>query len=567
MASPATSNTSLAVRHRMLLLALVGLMLYVPFNGLRDMWYADEPDIAEVAQTMYQTGDWVAPRRIGVIWVDYPPMIYWTGLVSSHALGGLSEFALRLPNALAAVALVLLTCWAGSRWFDPSTGLWAGFTLLTFQQFGQQAVGYRPDMQFSLAITAGFLLWAAGTGARPRWYLRVAAFVLFGVAMLAKGPLGLLLPGLVLTLWHATRREWRRLLELAPLALVSLAVYLPWFTACARAMGSENILYELYAQNFARFTGADRGHGKPITYYLVNIWGDLAPWSLLLPFALVWIHRARLWRDRNVQLLLWWLVAFFVFLSMAATKRQLYLLPAYPTIAILLGLWISAVLGTREPASGEPSPRPIRIYGFAMAALLVVLGGALLAAGLGFVSIVDPAEASPNVLEAARALRAPVTVLGATLLAGGLWIGIAGRRRDIRGVLVRTGVTHVLVYLVLLAWLLPAANPIKSTKIQGQWIREQIGDETHMGLVFTHHDYGFRKMGSFGLYAGKRVELLESRSQVNRFFEVYPGSIVLIEADDVDWIFGDDSQPWQARIDRELWVGRDHFIVVHGPLE
>ncbi len=71
--------------------------------------------------------------------------------------------------------------------------------------------------------------------------------------MLAKGPLGLLLPGLVLTLWHGSRREWRRLFELAPLALISFAVYLPWFVACAHAMGSDNILYELYAQNFARF--------------------------------------------------------------------------------------------------------------------------------------------------------------------------------------------------------------------------------------------------------------------------------------------------------------------------
>ena len=47
----------------------------------------------------------------------------------------------------------------------------------------------------------------------------------------------------------------------SPLSLVALAIYMPWFVACARAMGSDNILYELYAQNFARFTAADRGHG------------------------------------------------------------------------------------------------------------------------------------------------------------------------------------------------------------------------------------------------------------------------------------------------------------------
>ena len=556
---------SIPVRHRYLLLALIGLMLYVPFNGMRDMWYADEPDIAEVTQTMYTTGDWVSPRRVGTIWVDYPPMIYWTGLASAHALGGLSEFALRLPNALAAVVLVLLTCWAGSRWFDPETGLWAGFTLLTFQQFAQQAVGYRPDMQFSLAITGGFLLWAAGTGDRPRWYLRVGAFLFFGLAMLAKGPLGLLLPGLVLTLWHGSRREWRRLLELAPMALVSLAVYLPWFYACSRAMGSENILYELYAQNFARFVGADRGHGKPMYYYLANIWGDLVPWSLLLPFALWWIHRARLWRDRNVQLVLWWFGAFFVFLSMAATKRQLYLLPAYPAIALLLGIWLSAVLSTSESPSGTPSPRPVRIYGLLLAGFLAVVGGALLAAGTGILDVVDPSDMTPITASTIPALRPPVTALGALLIAGGLWIGCAGLRRNTRGVLLRIGATHVVVYLVLLAWLLPAANPLRTTKPQGEWIRQYMGDATHMGLVYNRHDYGFRKMGSFGLYARTGVELLESPSQVARFFEVYPDSVVLIQSDEVDWIFGDNRAQWESRIVRDLWVVGDRYVVVRGP--
>ena len=100
-----TELGSLALRHRVLLLVLIGLLLYVPFLGLRDLWYPDEPDIGEVCQAMYESGDWVAPRRMGVIWVDYPPMLYWAGAASAHVLGGMSEFALRLPNALAAVRL------------------------------------------------------------------------------------------------------------------------------------------------------------------------------------------------------------------------------------------------------------------------------------------------------------------------------------------------------------------------------------------------------------------------------------------------------------------------------
>ena len=200
--STASREESFWVRHRILLLTGLGLLLYLPWLGLRDLWYPDEPDIAAVGKVMYESGDWVSPRRVGVIWVDYPPMIYWTATISAHALGGYSEFAFRLPTALAAIALVLLTCGVGSRWFNARAGLWAGFMLLTFQHYWYNAINYRPDVQFALPLAAGIFLYAAGVGDRPRWLLRVGAFVLLGVAMLAKGPLGLLLPGLVLTLWH-----------------------------------------------------------------------------------------------------------------------------------------------------------------------------------------------------------------------------------------------------------------------------------------------------------------------------------------------------------------------------
>ena len=88
-----------------ILVALVAIAMYVPFLAGWELWYPDEPDIGEVAVAMYESGDWVAPRRMGVIWVDYPPLLYWVGVASSHLTGGVSAFSLRLPNALAAVAL------------------------------------------------------------------------------------------------------------------------------------------------------------------------------------------------------------------------------------------------------------------------------------------------------------------------------------------------------------------------------------------------------------------------------------------------------------------------------
>ena len=178
-----------------MLLVLLAALVWVPFLGFRDLWYPDEPDIAEVCKAMYDSGDWVSPRRNGEIWVDYPPMIYWAGTASAHLFGGMSAFSLRLPNVLASIGLMLLVYFTGARWFGRREGFWAGFAMLTFLAVTYESVSYRPDTFFSLAIGAGMFAYVRGVEDRPRWSLRALGFVLLGLAMLSKGPLGLLLPG------------------------------------------------------------------------------------------------------------------------------------------------------------------------------------------------------------------------------------------------------------------------------------------------------------------------------------------------------------------------------------
>ena len=554
---------SILVRYRILFLFLLGLLLLVPWLGMRDLWYPDEPDIAEVCQSMYVSGDWVAPRRMGVIWVDYPPMIYWAGTASAHILGGMSEFSLRLPNAVTAICLVLLTCGVASRWFDPRTGLWAGFVLLTSQQFVYEAINYRPDTLFSFMIAAGMFLYASGVGERQRLLWRIGGFVFFGLAMLAKGPLGLLLPGLVLTLWHGSRREWRRLVELAPLALISFAVYLPWFIACAHAMGSDNILYELYAQNFARFFSGSRGHGQPIYYYLVQIWVDLLPWGPLLPFAIWWTVRTGRHKQANTQLMLWWLGTFLVFLSMAVTKRQLYMLPAYPAAAILFAPWVARLTRRGSLAPDSPSSRPVRIYIPILVAILAIVAVAFLVVAVIFEPIVAQMDLNPMRMEAARNERLPMLVTALVLLAGGYWLIQAWRRGDVRSMLVRLGVLQIPLWLAVMIGILPALNPAKTYEPACQWIRQEIGSETHFGLVYP--EYAMRKMGAFGYYTGALVDRMESQDEVEAYLRDHPASVVLVHETSTDEIFAGDEPKWHERVVRELRTGRDLYFVISGP--
>lgn len=546
------------MRYRYLLLAVIGTVLYVGCIGLRDLWYPDEPDVAEVAQAMFLSGDWIAPRRMGVIWVDYPPLLYWAGSIAAHVFGGMTEFTLRLPSALAAIGLALLTCAVGSRWFGPSAGLWSGFLLLVFPQFALQAMGYRPDMLFSLFIGAGFFVYALGAQDNPRWHLRATGFALLGLAMLTKGPLGLLLPGLVLTLWHTWRRQWWSILALAPLSLIPLTIYLAWFIACANQMGADNILTELWLQNFARFGSGFRGHERPFFYYMLIIWYDMAPWTLLLPLALWWLHRSGAWRDRNQQLLLCWFGAFFVFLSIAATKRQMYLLPAYPAAALLIGQWVSATIrGVTESARDQ---RLARLFVVLIAVVVLTAGASYVIAGLSAGFIVPHLDLAPLYQSMALELRAPGLVIGLLALGGGVFILRAWRRSDLAQGFYRVALTLVALYLLAFAWFMPSFDPVKSYRPAGRWIRERIGSETHFGLAFPRR--GRSKMGGFGFYSGRLVELLDSEDAIEQFLREHPKSVVLVAERAVKKLYGKDRTDWQAAIVKELRGGRYEYFVL-----
>lgn len=557
-----------AVSHRYAVLVAVGLVLNVAFLGTHGLWYPDEPDIAEVALAMFNSGDWIAPRRMGEVWVDYPPMIYWLANIGSYALGGMTAFAVRLPNALLAIAIACITCAAGSRWFGARSGLWAGFALLLCPQFLWQANGYRPDIAFTLGIAAGLMLYAVGALADRGGRLKVAGFACLGFAMLAKGILGLLLPGLILALWHGARREWRPLVLLAPLSLVSLAIFVPWAFGTAHAMGWDDILNEFYAQNIGRFFSGDRGHDQPPWYYLRSFWVDLWPWAVLFPVAVVWTWRSGLRNDPRVQLLLWWSGTFIVFLTLAATKRQLYLIPAYPAIMLILGRWLAEVVRSEGQSADAQifGARSVKRASIFVAAMLLAVGIACLVFA-GFAdSLLAGRDLLPQQIQVAAALRVPLAVLGVSLVLAASWIGWTAIREGPRTVLIRTALAHVAIWVVVLGLVVSTFEPTKTYRPQSLRVRELVGpEETHIGMVNPAE--GIAKRGAFAFeMGGVMVDLLDDSSEVEEFFAAHPGSVVLIESSFVDDLFGGREAELDARTLDRLPVSETSYLVIRREL-
>lgn len=119
------------------------------------------------------------------------------------------------------------------------------------------------------------------------------------------------------------------------------------------------------------------------------------------------------------------------------------------------------------------------------------------------------------------------------------------------------------LYLGASMFLFPPFDVTKSYKPASQWIRQQIGDEDHFGLV--NPEFGFRKMGAFGFYTGVLVDLLETREDIESFFERHPGSVVLVLEEVADEIFAAEDEEWRDRVIRPLQVSSFHYLVLRGP--
>jgi 4-amino-4-deoxy-L-arabinose transferase-like glycosyltransferase len=263
-----------------------------------------------------------------------------------------------------------------------------------------------------------------------------------------------------------------------------------------------------------------------------------------------------------VQLCLWWLGTFVVFLSIAATKRQLYLLPAYPAAALILAPWIANVGRSDVPSSEAPPDRPARVYAVALGGLFLFLGLLLLVGVAAFGSILERVDLSALERETAPALRAPLAAIGLVFLASAIWVFLAWRRGNVQRSLVRVGIANIAAYLVLMAWLFPAMNPVRTFRPQGEWVRAQIGDSTHIGILDRWR--GGRKKGGFALHAEVLVDVMEEESEVGEFFERHPNSVVLIQERAAKETVEDFEGDWRPRVIREFQAGSDYYYVVRG---
>jgi 4-amino-4-deoxy-L-arabinose transferase-like glycosyltransferase len=316
----------------------------------------DEGRNAEVGREMNESGAWLVPTYNGVAYLD-KPAFYFKAVALSLDLFGDNETAARLPSAVFGVALIVVV-FAFCRKVYGSRCAWlAAMVIAATPLYLANTRTVIFDIALALfvcaAIFAGYLAETAQGGTRRAWYLLGAACA--GLATLVKGPVGFLLPLLVLLFFNPIAGRpgaWRRLLS--PLNfLVFFAVTLPWFIGLCLAH-PDFLHYGLVEESFHRFTSAKTFHrSEPVYFYLLIVAGTFFPWSLLLPEATLAMVRERWLRQDADRLCLVWSVVVIVFFSISQSKLPGYIL----TVAVSCGILVARLWDAALGFPGSPAAR------------------------------------------------------------------------------------------------------------------------------------------------------------------------------------------------------------------
>ena len=377
------------------ILVLLGLCfaLFYWHLGLVPFYTRGESREGLVIWEMVRTGDWILPRINGDYIPYKPPLFHWVGAVLGHLTGRVDELTTRLPSALFATCGVLLIYFAGARFWNRRAGLVSGFVLATATEWWNSAVIAQVDMTLAFFVTAALLCfyWGYRQG-RARLADGALLGTLVGCATLAKGPVGILLPGVVITVFLVLRRDIRFLNPsyLGATALLFTLVAGSWYFAAWREGGWAFFQRQIIEENFGTARGS-YGHYQAGLYYIEVYLLNFLPWSCFLP-AVGWFvlrERHRLFVSNLLFPLVWFGCVFFFF-SAANGKRGVYILPLYPAAALMFGAWYA-----------DLEQRTIRDWLGTIGGVTVATA-ALIAVSAGFVTFLVPTPMRPVALSRLR---------------------------------------------------------------------------------------------------------------------------------------------------------------------
>ncbi|HLN86146.1 MAG TPA: glycosyltransferase family 39 protein, partial [Candidatus Limnocylindrales bacterium] len=354
---------------------------------------------------------------------------HWFGVIAANLFGRIDEFTLRFPSALFGMFGVLLTYFTGVRLWSERAGFIAAVVLLANVQWWIGATNVQVDMTLAFFLSASciafFFLYRDPA---PSPWKAAGLAVLLACATLAKGPLGIVVPGLGFLVFLGLRHDFAFIKQLYPWrsGLFFLLLAGSWYLLALWQGGEAFFIRQVIDENLRTATG-EMGKPQPLYYFVPVFFANLSPWSLFaLPLALFWRRDRDRARLEVVYLLVWLLTSFAVF-SLSSGKRAIYILSLYPAAALLWGAWWSEV----EKNSLQADRLTLAIA-YAVATVYLLAVGGYFAWWWGW-DVLRFFHMRQNLSSLARIIFQPTTVLRIGFLISGVAVlvlfGALWRRR------------------------------------------------------------------------------------------------------------------------------------------
>jgi len=459
-----------------LVLSLVIGLLFSFMLGSRALWEPDEGRYVEVPREMVTTGDYLTPRLDGVKYFEKPILFYWLESASIK-LFGLNEWAMRLWPALLGLFGCLAVYAAGRRLYGRNAGLIAAAALATNVLYYALARIVTIDMLVSVLLTTALLAFLLGTkeppGARRRW-LMWAFYALAALATLAKGLIGIVIPGMVIGAWILLLNDWRLLRSIylpTGLALL-LAIAVPWHVLVARA-NPEFLHFYFIHEHFERYLTKVEHRYQPVWFFIPVILLGFYPWIVFLGQALLrslprsWTNRHG---ERDALYLMLWASLIFAFFSFSDSKLITYILPVFPPLAILIGRYLAPAWDGAHVPGMRAGVCTLLVTSTAIAALLVTAP---------YLTAADP-----KIGIYTATLGPYLDAMAATVVLGSVAAIVLMRRRT-RHALTITAVMAA-VFLSILSASLPLMDDKNSVKALALLLKPRLGPNTE---VMSYHLY------------------------------------------------------------------------------
>ena len=343
------------------MVVLICIISVLPWIGYNNFSTKGEPREASVAISMLESGNYILPRVYADEFAYKPPFVHWLMAAASYPQGYVSEFTSRLPSAVAFVILIGFVLLFFGKRVKFQEAFIATLMLITCVEFHRAAMTTRVDMILTTLIVLALIQLYRWEEKLELKGLPIIIPLLMSGAILTKGPIGVILPLFVFGCYLLILQKYKltKIIKVLLYAFIA-SLFLPalWYIAAWKQGGSD-FFDVVMAENFGRFFSLATpkinyhlGHENNFLYNFQTLLTGFIPWSLFFIFALFGLKitlpkqsikttATNLWN--KIQMMskphlfsLVVVVCVLFFYSIPSSKRSVYLLPAYPFLALFM---------------------------------------------------------------------------------------------------------------------------------------------------------------------------------------------------------------------------------------